>query len=291
MTIPFWGFLFIGLIMLCILIVLIDSNRFVIREYTLESDRLDKDVQFVFLSDLHNKSFGKDNKKLLKAIEDCKPQFIVCGGDMPTANPGAGLDVSVRFMQNIAAKYRIYYANGNHEYRMRIYPEKYGDMHERYDAALKECGIERLINETDEFDGRIMIHGLELERKYYKRFHKESPTEAVIRDSFGEPLGGDGKYHILLAHNPEYFDVYAKTGVDLVLAGHVHGGVARLPFLGGVISPSFRFFPKYDGGLYQKGSCTMILSRGLGMHTIPIRFFNPAELVKITIRKKRTDIR
>ena len=291
MTVPFWGFLLIGLIVLCIFIVLMDSNRFVIREYTLESDQLDKDVQFVFLSDLHNKSFGKDNKKLLRAIEDCKPQFIVCGGDMPTANPGAGLDVSVRFMQNIAAKYRIYYANGNHEYRMRIYPEKYGDMHERYDAALKACGIKRLINETGEFDDRILIHGLELERKYYRRFHKESPTEEVIRDSFGEPLGGDGKYHILLAHNPEYFDVYAGTGVDLVLAGHVHGGVARLPFLGGVISPSLRFFPKYDGGLFQKGSCRMILSRGLGMHTIPVRFLNPAELVKITIRKKRTDIR
>lgn len=278
----------IGILLLacavCAFVVVMDSNRFVVREYALESDKIEKDIQFVFLSDLHNKCYGKHNQRLFHAIEECRPDFILCGGDMVTANPGAKPDVAIRFMQSLAPKYRIYYANGNHEQRLRLYPEKYGDMHEIYDAALKKCGIERLLNQTDYWGKNIAIHGLELDRKYYKRFRKNVPEAEEIKKLFLPAKCENRDYHILLAHNPEYFDVYARTGVDLVLSGHVHGGVARIPIAGGMISPSFQIFPKYDGGIFEKDGCTMILSRGLGTHTIPIRFLNPAELVFVTIR-------
>ena len=86
-------------------------------------------------------------------------------------------------------------------------------------------------------------------------------------------------YTVLLAHNPEYFSSYAEWGADLTLSGHVHGGVARVPIWGkGVISPGLKLFPKYDGGIFRKGQAVMVLSRGLGMHTIPIRLFHPGEL-------------
>ena len=63
------------------------------------------------------------------------------------------------------------------------------------------------------------------------------------------------------------------------MAGHVHGGIARVPIWGkGVLSPALRLFPKYDGGIFREGNAVMILSRGMGTHTIPIRVFNPAEL-------------
>lgn len=88
-------------------------------------------------------------------------------------------------------------------------------------------------------------------------------------------------FELLIAHNPDYFDNYAKWGADLTVSGHVHGGIMRLPVLGGVISPMLRLFPKYDGGLFEKDGRQMILSRGLGMHTIPVRIFNPGELVVI----------
>ena len=91
------------------------------------------------------------------------------------------------------------------------------------------------------------------------------------------------KYEILLAHNPDYFPEYAGWGADLVLSGHVHGGMMRLPLIGGVVSPAFKFFPKYDGGMFRIGKSVMILSRGLGMHTIPVRIFNPGELVYLKL--------
>lgn len=87
----------------------------------------------------------------------------------------------------------------------------------------------------------------------------------------------------MIAHNPEYFPAYAEWGADLVLSGHVHGGLMRLPFLGGVIAPSMKLFPKYDGGVFEEHGSTMILSRGLGTHTLPIRIFNPGELVVIRL--------
>ena len=95
----------------------------------------------------------------------------------------------------------------------------------------------------------------------------------------------EGLYTVLLAHNPDYFPRYAGWGADLTLSGHVHGGVARVPFWGkGVISPGYRLFPKYDGGIFREGQAVMVLSRGLGMHTIPIRLFNPGELWVIDLK-------
>ena len=88
---------------------------------------------------------------------------------------------------------------------------------------------------------------------------------------------------LLIAHNPDFFEAYAEWGADLVVSGHVHGGLMRLPVLGGVISPAIRLFPVYDGGEFKKDKAVMILGRGLGTHTLPIRIFNPGELVVIDL--------
>ena len=90
-------------------------------------------------------------------------------------------------------------------------------------------------------------------------------------------------YEILLAHNPDYFPQYCQYGADLILSGHVHGGLVRIPFLKGIASPAVRFFPRYDGGLFTEGKSNMVVSRGLGTHTLPVRIFNPAELVVIRL--------
>ena len=71
-----------------------------------------------------------------------------------------------------------------------------------------------------------------------------------------------------------------------MLSGHVHGGIARLPWIGGVISPSLRLFPKYDAGKFREQNGTMILSRGLGTHHIRLRFFNIPEISVIVLRGK-----
>ena len=96
------------------------------------------------------------------------------------------------------------------------------------------------------------------------------------------------EYEIVLAHNPNYFDTYVQWGADLVLSGHVHGGSVILPFLGGVISTTYELFPKYDFGNFKRGKADLVLSRGLGMHTIKVRLFNRPEVSVITLGEKST---
>lgn len=275
-----------------IIVMLIDGNRFVIREYTIESDKIKDGIDLAVMADLHNKQYGRDNQKLLKALDKVAPHVVMVAGDMLTANPDKDCEIAASFMERVTKKYPVYYGLGNHEYRMKIYPETYGNQYEKYVERLEKAGIQVLDNESAlikvQRENRvtdIRVTGASIERPYYKRFKKVFMEEEYIESIVGK--ADRHAYQILLAHNPEYFERYAKWGADLVLSGHIHGGMMRLPFLGGVVSPKFVFFPKYDGGLFTEKNSTMVLSRGLGMHTIPIRIFNPAELVVIHLKPEK----
>lgn len=272
----------LGIIIVVFLwVMLYDGNRFVVVKHTFTDKRIQKNCRAVVLADLHNKCYGKNNERLLAAIREQTPDFILVAGDIPTAKKGKSLDVAIHLMEELAKDYPIYYANGNHEHRMKLYPENYGDMDEVYDKALKEMGVHRLINANITLeDCGITIYGSEIDKFYYKRFKVQDMEDGYLSGILGKPESDC--YNVLLAHNPDYFPQYAKWGADLVLSGHVHGGMVRVPFWGkGVVSPNVRFFPKYDGGIFHMDKSVMLLSRGLGMHTIPVRIFNPGELLVV----------
>ena len=269
------------LCLIIIWVILYDSNRFVVVRNSLNSNKLRRSARAVVLADLHNKRYGKNNELLLKAIDDCKPDFVLVAGDILTAKPGASLEPAIEFIQKLTVKYPVYYGSGNHEHRLKLYPENYDDMSKRYEMALADAGVIRLVNNhvTLEEYG-ITVYGSEIDREFYKRFKVSRMSEDYMRSILGQC--DEETYTVLLAHNPDYFPQYAAWGADLVCSGHVHGGVARVPFWGkGMISPSLRLFPQYDGGVFREGKSTMLLSRGLGMHTIPFRLFNPAELLLV----------
>lgn len=265
-------------------VMIIDGNRFHVVKYQLYSNKIEEEHHYVVLSDLHNKSYGEKNEKLLKSIDKLAPEAILIAGDILTSKPGKSYEVAIDLIRNLASKYPIYYGMGNHETRLFLYPEVYGDMGENYEKDLNRVQVEFLRNKSRECKDNIRITGLDMKRDYYKRFKKYPMDYSYLQETLGKIKSE--KYEILLAHNPDYFEEYATWGADLVLSGHVHGGMMRLPILGGVVSPAFRLFPKYDGGLFRQGKSTMILSRGLGMHTIPIRIFNPGELISLKISPK-----
>ena len=263
-----------------IIVMIIDCNRFIIREYTCASDKLHKDGRFILLSDLHNKSFGKNNDKLYNAIVKQKPDGILIAGDMYTSEVNERYLETAEFVSRLSKKYAVYYGNGNHEHKTRIEPEIFGDMYEDYMGRVKSAGTTVLINEDVMLPPYNMnIYGLEMERSFYKKFSNRQMETTYLEKLLGKP--DPDSFNLLIAHNPEYFETYAKWGADLTVSGHVHGGLMRLPVLGGVISPKLRIFPRYDGGRFEKEGKIMILSRGLGTHTLPIRIFNPGELIVI----------
>lgn len=280
--------LMIGCVLVVILcwFMLYDGTRFVIRRYVIKSSKIAAGYRAVVLADLHNKKYGKNNQLLLQAIEEQKPDAIWIAGDILTARPGKSLEPATELLQSLAEKYPIYYANGNHEHRIKLYPETYGDMAKQYAEALEELAIQPLVNANMELpDLNMVVYGAEIDREYYRRFVIPHMEESYLTEILGKP--DEAKFNVLLAHNPDYFPVYAEWGADLVLSGHVHGGMVRIPGWKGVVSPNVRFFPKYDGGKFEEGKSTMILSRGLGMHTIPVRLFNPGELIVIEIEKEQ----
>lgn len=273
----------IALILFFLIVNICDMNRFVVRKYTFSSDKVKKEITFAFLSDLHDKKYGKNNSKLLDAIDKVKPDALLVGGDMIVASPEETNTNAKELMNTLAQKYTVYHGMGNHEYRSDLYREKYGEMYDEYSKPLMERGVIFLRNKAALLaEHNIEIRGVEIDRKYYKRFTVHHMDDSYMEEILGKNEGTH--YEILLAHNPDYFKQYKDYGADLTLSGHVHGGLVRMPFFGGIASPAVRFFPKYDGGLFTKEKSNMVVSRGLGTHTLPVRIFNPAELVVIHLK-------
>lgn len=283
-------YIILGIIILFLIITIYDNNHLTIVHYKVSSKKIPKefhDLRIALLTDLHNNSYGEKNKELIDKIENQKPDIIVIAGDMLVGNLGHDTKIPLHLISELSGKYPIYYANGNHEQRLGIYEETKDSLYLDYVNQLKKMGVQLLINESitiDRGESSIVITGLEIHQDFYKK--KKRPK--MSREYLDKTLGKADKshYNLLIAHNPVYFKDYEKWGADLVVSGHVHGGIIRLPLLGGVISPQYHFFPKYDGGEYKENDSTMILSRGLGSHTIKLRFHNRPELVMITLKGK-----
>ena len=265
-----------------LIVMAVDCNHFVVRKYRCSGRKLKKDGKVILLSDLHNKSFGKGNKKLLEAIYRIDPDMILIAGDMYTSAKGGDIQTARELVCTLAKRYPVYYGNGNHEHKTRIFPEDFGNMYQAFAKDIHEAGVKHLINEKVYLPVFNMdIYGLEIEREYYGKFNRVQMESTYMEKLLGKP--DKNRFSLLIAHNPDYFKTYAKWGADLVVSGHVHGGLMRLPWFGGVLSPAIRFFPEYDGGEFKEGRSTMILGRGLGTHTLPIRIFNPGEVVVIEL--------
>lgn len=272
----------IGMIVIAVVgVVIFDSNRFVIREYTVESDKLTKDYNFCVMSDLHCKCYGKNNSRLLNAVRNINADACLLPGDMITAAKGKSTKPAIEFISELAKIMPVYYSFGNHEYRTQIYTDVYGTMFADYEAHLNEAGVSLLNNEKVSF-GETDIYSLSIDRDYYVRLKNVNMPSGYIESKL--QAVDESRFSILLAHNPEYFEEYVGYGADLILSGHVHGGLVRLPFWGGMVSPKVRFFPKYDGGRFDMDNKCMIVSRGLGNHSIPIRFNNPGEIIVIHVK-------
>lgn len=274
------------LILLCLAVVVWDCHHFVVRKYSVTSPKITRDFKFVLLTDLHNNTFGKNNQKLLDAVCNIEPDFVVIGGDIYTAICGKSMtDVSVAFVTELAGKFPVYFANGNHEQKTKESVEEFGNVYEDFISEFCKAQGHFLCNEsTDIEELNTRITGLALPFEYYKKFINIHPDKSILNEMLNEP--SKDRYNILIAHNPEYFPDYADWGAELVLSGHFHGGLVRLPFIGGIVSPRYKLFPKYDAGMYKKEASTMILSCGLGTHTLPIRFNNPGEISLVEVSKE-----
>ena len=271
-----------------------ELHHFRVTHYTIESQKFkgfSRDLNLIFLSDLHNRVYGEKNEPLLQAIRNEKPDLILIGGDMLVGKEDASYDIALDFTSQLPEIAPVLYATGNHEQRMREKPEIYQAAYADYRQQLKDRGVLFLENGSCRIEAgtvRLEISGVELPSASYKKLKKlpiqaSDIAEYLHKDSVS--VTEDSVYRILLAHNPAYMNAYKGWGADLILSGHLHGGVMRLPGIGGVITPQAFLFPKYSGEMTKEGEQTIIVSRGLGTHTINIRLFNQPEVVSICLKR------
>lgn len=260
--------------------------------YHLNTEKLPKgsgDLTFVLLADLHNYVYGPGNQLLLGAIKAQRPDAVLVAGDMLIAQGEESFAPALRLFERLRGEgLPVFYGNGNHEYRMRLHPEVYGSMYQEYARGLRGCGVILLENKSVSFEKNgfeMRIYGFELDDRYYHKCPRTPFHQGELTKALGNP--DPEYYNILLAHNPVYFDDYSAWGADLTVSGHLHGGIIRIPGIGGVISPQVKLFPRYDAGHFTKNGKDLIVSRGLGTHTVNLRIFNPAELAVIHLHPGR----
>lgn len=245
---------------------------------TVENQKLPKkkELRLCLISDLHNNK--KNWSALVQKIQKFGPEYILLAGDMVDKHKSNNI-YAKQFMTAInSLAIPTFYSQGNHELSLE---EKFMQEWEQYITTLPEHV--HYLNNASALAGirkEICISGLSLPRDFYKKGSLYQGVEALPEISVPE-----NSFHILMAHHPEYAEQYKKYRADFIVSGHLHGGLLRLPFVGGLVSPRLRLPKGRDAG-YTKLSdgSGMFVSRGLGSHTIPLRFFNRVEVNFLIIK-------
>ena len=229
----------------------------------------------VQLSDLHTASFGEGNADLLQAVAEARPHIIVITGDLLDQSrevPAGYVDTLAAGLSAIAP---TYYVTGNHEWAREDTQELKDQLAARGITVLSNAALSLTMGESS-----IVLAGIDDPNGYADQ---KTPEELAreIRAAAGDP------FWILLAHrNTHFAGQYSLLGADLVLSGHGHGGLIRLPFTDGLVSTDRTFFPSYTAGFYEENGSALFVSRGLGNSGWTFRLFNRPELAVITLRKK-----
>ena len=247
------------------------------REFQIKSESIPSSfdgLRIVHVSDLHNATFGKDNATLLEMIKVAEPDIIAVTGDVIDSRR-TDTAVSAAFLKKALGIAPVYYVTGNHEFRIA--------QTESFINEIKALGVTVLENEsltlTKENDS-ITLCGID-DPTFAGEYLADEEAYVVARHL--EELQDNDSFTLLLSHRPEFFNLYAEYGFDLVLSGHAHGGQFRLPVVGGFIAPGQGLFPEYDSGLYEKDGTSMIVSRGIGNSIIPLRLFNRPEIITVVL--------
>ena len=252
-------------------------------KYGLEVTRLELDFEslpegfdgfrIVQLSDLHGSRFGEGNARLIEKVRAEEPELIALTGDFldegKTERELPELEALVRELAAIAP---VYFVSGNHDWAS-------GEAYTLFET-LEAAGAVCLRNEylrLERGGDSIVLAGVD---------DPNGPAEMAEPDEFAAALRKEAPedFVLLLAHRAYWAEKYPELDVDLILCGHTHGGIVRLPLVGGLAASNMGLFPEYDAGLFELPGYMLFISRGLGNSVSLPRFLNTPEIVSITLR-------
>ena len=271
----------LAVLVLALVALLIDSNtRIVTTGYELYYPNLPEGFdgfRIVALSDIHAAEFGEGNVSLISLVEAANPDIIAITGDLIDGYDTPPTEEQLRIAGSLAAELTkiapVYYITGNHDWNSGALRQ--------LTPILEDCGVEVLRNRyvvLESGGGSIVLAGTD---------DPNGPADMIKPDEFVGRIrdeAGDS-FIVMLEHRNNNLRLYSGLGVDLVLCGHAHGGIVRLPFTDGVYGPQRDWFPTYTDGVYTMGDTNMVASRGLGNHTGFPRFLNNPHIVVAVLRR------
>lgn len=225
--------------------------------------------KIVQLSDLHGAEFGEDGMELVDKVGSLEPDMIALTGDFVTDE--GDLAAVEKLAARLVKLCPVYFVSGNHEFGSGLAV--------KVRNILERAGVKYLSNEyltINRGEDGILLGGVEDPLAYADML---SPDELAQKMNDAAP----DAFKILLGHRNYWMTEYPELPVDLIFCGHAHGGLIRIPGVGGLIGTDRRLFPDFDAGEYNNGRYTLIVSRGLG-NSVPIpRVFNRPEIVCVEL--------
>lgn len=244
------------------------------------------------LSDIHSVRSERQADRILAQVERLSPDLIALTGDLVDSGYYSrtfgtdGEKLTLGLLARLTAVAPVYYIYGNHEMVLLDDP-----VHNSFRTQVEALGVTMLNNENETIrrgGESISIAGIQDPATLYKDEayaaleDSEVKTRAMLDNVVNSLRAED--FVLLLAHRPEFFELYVQSAADVILSGHAHGGQVRLPVVGGLYAPGQGVFPQYDAGLYERDATSMVVSRGIGNSLFPLRVFNPPEIVAIDLQ-------
>ena len=245
--------------------------------YQETSRKVCSNIRIAVVSDIHGREYEARNAALLSDLRAVKPDLILFPGDMVLRDQD-DYQPMLDLVSEAAAIAPCYGVLGNHESE-RIYYRNDKALPEKFEKA----GLVLLRNAQEEIHiGRntIQLFGVEGTAYGFEQYGGREFMDKADRDP--------GAYLIVMAHIPILFDTQLSAyDFDLGIAGHTHGGIVKLPFLGGLYTAEEGFLPKYTSGKYiLNKKQSLIISAGLGDSSFfPARINNAPELAVIDINR------
>lgn len=243
-----------------------------ISRYEVKSQKLPESFdgfKIVQLSDLHGAEFGEDGMGLVEKVEELEPDIIALTGDFVTDE--GNLAAVEKLAARLTELCPVYFVSGNHEFGSGLAV--------KVRNILERAGVKYLSNEyltISRGEDEILLGGVEDPLAYADML---SPDELAQKMNDAAP----DAFKILLGHRNYWMTEYPELPVDLIFCGHAHGGLIRIPGVGGLIGTDRRLFPDFDAGEYNNGRYTLIVSRGLGNSVSIPRIFNRPEIVCVEL--------
>lgn len=243
-----------------------------ISRYEVASQKLPESFdgfKIVQLSDLHGAEFGEDGMELVDKVGSLEPDMIALTGDFVTDE--GDLAAVEKLAARLVKLCPVYFISGNHEFGSGLAV--------KVRNILERAGVKYLSNEyltISRGDDEILLGGVEDPLAYADML---SPDELAQKMNDAAP----DAFKILLGHRNYWMTEYPELPVDLIFCGHAHGGLIRIPGVGGLIGTDRRLFPDFDAGQFNNGRYTLIVSRGLGNSVSIPRIFNRPEIVCVEL--------